>query len=130
MAASRRRRILVVDDNLDAGETLVMLIESLGQETQMTGDGPSAVQLCTEWQPDIVFLDIGLPGMDGYEVAREIRRRLRDRAPRLVALTGYRQDSDIVKAKAAGFDQHLVKPASVKEIVAVLEHDRSASSPG
>ncbi|MFL6665514.1 MAG: PAS domain-containing protein, partial [Rhizobacter sp.] len=124
--SAKQHRVLVVDDNHDAGETLLMLIESLGHETQMAGDGPSAVQLCEQWHPDIVFLDIGLPGMDGYEVAREIRRRHSNGVPRLVALTGYRQDTDRAKARAAGFDQHLVKPAPVKEIMAILDSAEAA----
>jgi PAS domain S-box-containing protein len=122
------RRVLVVDDNRDAGETLAMLIDSLGHETRIASDGPTAVRLADEWSPDIVFLDIGLPGMDGYEVAREIRLRHRDQPPRLVAVTGYGQDRDREKTRDAGFDEHLVKPADFKAIAAMLAALEAESS--
>jgi len=114
-------RVLVVDDNRDAGETLGMLIETFGHQTRLAGDGRAALALFDEWRPQVVFLDIGLPGIDGYEVASEIRRRSAGSAPRLVAVTGYGQDRDRAKGRQAGFDAHLVKPAAYEAIAAILD---------
>ena len=111
----------MVDDNRDAGETLGMLIETLGHQTRLAGDGRAALTLFDEWLPNVVFLDIGLPGIDGYEVAAEIRRRSRNGAPRLVAVTGYGQDRDRAKGRQAGFDAHLVKPAAYEAIAEILD---------
>jgi CheY-like chemotaxis protein len=114
-------RVLVVDDNRDAGETLAMLIETFGHTTRLADDGQQALAQFDEWQPDAVFLDIGLPGIDGYEVATEIRRRSAAHPPRLVAVTGYGQDRDRAKGRQAGFDAHLVKPAAYDAIAKILE---------
>jgi PAS domain S-box-containing protein len=104
------RRILVVDDNQDAAELLSMYLGRLGHDVQVAGDGLEALERAAQFQPDIAILDIGLPVMDGYELAR----RLRDRFPAhplvLIALTGYGQPSDRARAHEAGFDIHLVKP--------------------
>ena len=86
--------MLVVDDNRDAGETLMMLIATFGHESRLAADGGEALAIFDAWRPEIVFLDIGLLGIDGYEVAAEIRRRDPRRAPKLVAVTGYGQDRD------------------------------------
>jgi CheY-like chemotaxis protein/two-component sensor histidine kinase len=113
-------RVLVVDDNQDAGETLAMLIETLGHQTRLAGDGQAALAAFDEWRPEVVFLDIGLPGMYGYAVAAAMRRRSPARATRLVAVTGYGQDSDRAKGRQAGFDAHLVKPAAYDAIAQIL----------
>ena len=113
-------RVLVVDDNRDAGETLGMLIETLGHQIRLADNGRAALALFDEWHPEVVFLDIGLPGMDGYEVASEIRSRSPAGAPRLVAVTGYGQDRDRAKGRQAGFDAHLVKPAAYEAIAQIL----------
>jgi PAS domain S-box-containing protein len=118
--AARARKILVVDDNRDAAETLAEVLALMGHEPRIAGDGPSALAISAAWHPDVVFLDIGLPGMDGYEVARAIAGR-GGRRPTLVALTGYGQPSDHAKTRAAGFDQHLVKPAQLATIVSLLD---------
>jgi CheY-like chemotaxis protein len=114
-------RILVVDDNSDAAESLAFLIRKLGYDVRTAEDGPTAIQLDAEWHPDLIFLDIGLPGMDGYEVAREIRRARPEGGPQLVALTGYGQDSVRQQSEAAGFTRYILKPAQLKTIVAVLD---------
>jgi two-component system CheB/CheR fusion protein len=120
-AAATPLRVLVVDDNRDAGDTLAMLVESMGHEVRLAGDGLQAIRVCVEWGPQAVFLDIGLPGMDGYEVARELRARLpKEAMPRLIAVTGYGQDRDREKTRAAGFDDHLVKPADFTVIASIL----------
>jgi len=123
-AAANPRKILIVDDNQDAAEALAEALEMMGHEPRIACDGPSALTVSAEWRPDVIFLDIGLPGMDGYDVAREITRR-GGRRPTLVALTGYGQASDRAKARDAGFDQHLVKPAHLTTIVSVLDSLKS-----
>ncbi|MEZ4296677.1 MAG: response regulator [Polyangiaceae bacterium] len=113
------RRVLVVDDNQDAAESFAELVESFGYETRVALDGPSALAECEAWKPELVFLDIGLPGMSGYDVARELRRR-DVRRPVLVALTGYGQESDRRKSREAGFALHLLKPPKVDALESVL----------
>jgi signal transduction histidine kinase len=113
------RRVLVVEDNDDNRETVVMVLEQLGFGTAATADGPSGVRAALEQRPDAAVVDIGLPGFDGYEVARRIRSGLGD-AVLLVALTGYGQPEDRERALAAGFDVHLTKPADVATLGRVL----------
>ncbi|WP_437933700.1 hybrid sensor histidine kinase/response regulator [Sorangium sp. So ce341] len=106
------RRILVVEDNPDVAESLVMLLQALGHDVAMARSGPEALEAAPAFLPDVVLLDIGLPGMDGYEVARQLRRRPELERALLVALSGYGQDEDRRRSRAAGFDHHLVKPVS------------------
>jgi signal transduction histidine kinase len=122
-----RRRILVVDDNRDAAESLSEALESEGHEVRVAFDGASAVALGQEYRPSVVFLDIGLPVMDGYEVARKLRALDNGYRPLLVAISGYGQPSDRQRAIEAGFDQHLVKPVSV-EITLALAASEPASA--
>jgi signal transduction histidine kinase/CheY-like chemotaxis protein len=105
------RRILVVDDNRDAAELLAELLREKGHTAEVALDGPTALDLAQHFHPDVAVLDLGLPVMDGYELAR----RLRERSPalRLIALTGYGQRSDRERTRAAGFDAHLVKPVAI-----------------
>lgn len=124
-AATRTRKILIVDDKHDAARSLAEALDLLGHEPRIAGDGPSALSMLGEWRPDVAFLDIGLPGMDGYDVARAITGRGGDR-PTLVALTGYGQERDRAKSRDAGFDHHLVKPAqlaAIEQIVGSLARD-------
>ena len=114
------RRILVVDDNHDAADLLAEYLEALGHTTRVAYDGGAALAVADEFQPDLVMLDIGLPVMDGYEVARNLRQRRSSPELRLVALTGYGQESDRQRALEAGFDAHLVKPLSVHRLVELL----------
>ena len=112
-AALPRRRILVVDDNVDAAKSLARLLTRLyGQEVRVAHDGPAALAAAGEFRPEVVLLDIGLPGMDGYEVARRLRERPEFEETLLVALTGWGQEADRERSRAAGFDHHLVKPAT------------------
>jgi CheY-like chemotaxis protein len=111
-ASSRRLRVLVVDDNLDAAESLVALLGALGHETRMAHDGPAGLAAARSFRPDLAFLDIGLPGMNGHELARAIRASGELRAMMLVALTGWGAASDMTLSHEAGFDQHLTKPVS------------------
>ena len=103
------RSVLVVDDNVDAADTLVMLLEMLGHEAKAVHNGKAAVEQVHALQPDIVLLDIGLPDLTGYEVARRIRAEHK-RPLRLIALTGWGQAEDRQKAHDAGFDEHWTKP--------------------
>jgi CheY-like chemotaxis protein len=122
---SAGRRVLVVDDNEAAASMLALLLDRLGaQKVEVATDGAAAVTKARELRPDLVLLDIGLPGMDGYQVARELRRsRELDRSV-LVALTGYGQEEDRLRSREAGFDEHLVKPASIDDLQRVLSMTR------
>jgi len=118
--AARGRHALVVDDNQDAAEGLAALLETFGYTTAVAYDGPAALRAAEEVRPAVALLDIGLPGMDGYELARRLRELPgMERLP-LVAVTGYGQDADKQRSKAAGFDVHLVKPVNLKHIHAVV----------
>jgi len=113
-------RVLVVDDNADAADSLVALLEALGHTTSVARDGPEGLRLALEAQPDLVLLDIGLPGMSGYEVARAIRRNQGVRQIVLIALTGWGAQSDQQQSHEAGFDQHLTKPVSLEALEQAL----------
>ena len=106
-----RRRVLVVDDNTDAAESLAALLSIGGHETRLAHDGLQAVQEAKSFQPDVVFLDIGMPEIDGHETARRIREQPWGKKMVLVALTGWGQSEDRRRSKEAGFNHHLVKPA-------------------
>ena len=115
------RKILVVDDNVDAANSLSTLLTMSGHATSLAHDGTEALRLATEEEPDLVLLDVGLPGIDGYEVARRVRRLPRLRHTRLIAMTGYGQESDKLAAAEAGFDRHLVKPVDFDVLVEMIE---------
>jgi PAS domain S-box-containing protein len=109
-APSTRRRVLVVDDNRDAAESLTLLLQLLGHEVRTAFDGETALATAQAWDPEIALLDIGLPGMDGYEVARRLRGGLLRQPCLLVALTGYGREEHRQRSLNAGFDLHFVKP--------------------
>jgi PAS domain S-box-containing protein len=115
-----RRRILVVDDNVDAAESVAMIFRLLRQNVRVAHDGASALVLAEEFNPELIVLDIGLPGMDGYEVARRLRNENQSQPPFLVAMTGYGQDDDRQRSRSAGFDVHLVKPVDPEELRRLL----------
>ena len=115
-----RQRVLVVDDNVDGAESLAMLLQLFGHATRTVHTGPEALSAVRDFLPDVVFLDIGLPGMNGYEVAQRLRQDAQLRTPMLVALTGWGSEDDRKRAREAGFDGHLTKPvdpATVREIL-------------
>lgn len=114
------RRILIVEDNADARETLQDLLELWGHHVETASDGPQAVELARTRELDVLLIDIGLPGHDGYETARQIRAQPQDRPRRLVALTGYGGPEDRRLAEEAGFDTYLVKPVTAEELARVL----------
>lgn len=114
------RRILVVDDNRDAAESLAQLLEMEGNETQIASDGPDAVLKAETFKPDVVLLDIGLPKLNGYEACRKIRDQPWGKEVTMVALTGWGQEEDRQKSRNAGFDSHLVKPVDYDALMSVL----------
>jgi PAS domain S-box-containing protein len=116
VANGRRLRVLVVDDNVDAAVALGRLMNVLGHEVAVVHDGPAALAAASAAAPDLILLDIGMPGMDGYEVAARLRAAGLTRAA-LVALTGYGQEEDVRRSRDAGFDHHLVKAADLEQLV-------------
>ncbi len=118
-------RVLVVDDNLDAADSLALLLRVEGHEVQVCHDGPEALAAVDRFHPEVVLLDIGLPGMDGYEVARRLRGRSETEAALLVALTGYGQEEDVRRSLDAGFDHHFVKPADLAALSALFASVRA-----
>ena len=119
-AAAPHFRVLVVDDNVDAAETLAAVLDMMGHATQVAHDGAQALAVAPQFLPDVIFLDIGLPGMNGYEVARALRRTAAGAAAVLVALTGWGAENDRSQSSAAGFDHHLTKPANLLAIGELL----------
>ena len=118
------RSILIIEDNADARDALRVLLELEGHAVEAVEEGQQAIELARAKDPDIALVDIGLPGMDGYQVARQLRASPRLRQPILVALTGYGQAQDRARSHEAGFDEHLVKPASVDDLRRVLSMTR------
>jgi CheY-like chemotaxis protein len=114
------RRILVVDDNRDAAESLAMLLSVTGHDTHVVHDGAAALEAVATHRPDVVLLDIGLPGLNGYEVCRRVRAQDWARGILIIALTGWGQEEDRRKTREAGFDGHMVKPVDYEALVALL----------
>ena len=119
-AAERIERILIVDDNADAAATLNVLLSSLGYETRLATTGIDALKQAAEFKPDVVLLDIGLPGIDGYEVARRLRNLVQHRAMKIVAVTGWGQEADKQRSREAGIDVHLLKPIDAADLQSAL----------
>jgi len=113
-------RILIVDDNHDAADTLGMLLTELGATIDVAHNGPDALRVVDAFHPDAVLLDIGMPGMDGYEVSRHVRSSSTHRDVLLIALTGWGQHDDRERSKRAGFDHHLVKPPDINRLRSIL----------
>jgi len=115
-------RVLVVDDNKDAASTMGMLLATLGMEVEIANTGPAALQTVSRWRPNVILLDLGMPGMDGFEVALQIRRDSANNLIKLIALTGWGQADDLKRTGQAGFNHHLVKPANFDSLKSLL-HD-------
>ncbi len=113
-------RILVVDDSVDTAESLAMLLQACGHDVRIAHDGPTAQEVVLDYRPDVVLLDIGLPGLDGYEVAKRVRHQPALSSVVLVAMTGYGQESDRQRSHEAGFDHHLSKPADFGKLQEIL----------
>ncbi len=119
-SAGPARRVLVVEDNPDSRETLRILLKLWGHQVEVAEDGAAGVEKALGWQPEVAVVDIGLPKMDGYQVAREVRAALQDRVF-LIALTGYSQYQDRQQALDAGFDVHMTKPADLEQLSYFLQ---------
>jgi PAS domain S-box-containing protein len=125
--ATPRRRIVVVDDNVDAAESLALVLRLAGHDVRVAHDGPTALAAVDADPPDLVFLDIGMPVMNGYEVARRLRQRPGRESLLLVAMTGWGQEEDRRLSREAGFDHHLVKPADPEALQRLLADPKSVS---
>lgn len=115
------KRVLVVDDNKDAAESMSMLLEMWGHQVVYAYDGPTALETARRWQPEAVFLDIGLPGMDGYQLAERLRELPQGKDAILIAITGYGQDDDRRRSRRAGIDHHLVKPVAPDALRSLID---------
>ena len=113
-------RVLIIDDNRDAANTMAMLVEELGGSTSIAHDATSGLQALEDTAPDVVFLDIGMPGIDGYETCRQMRRRRSNKAMVIIAVTGWGQPQDKQRALDAGFDAHLTKPVELETLARIL----------
>jgi CheY-like chemotaxis protein len=116
------RRVLIVEDNRDLADSLGLLLKFKGYNARVTYDGLNGVKVAKEWNPDIVLCDLGLPGLDGFGVAAEVRRNPATANARLVAVTGYGTDRDRERTRQAGFDYHLTKPADPAVLLQLLRH--------
>jgi CheY-like chemotaxis protein len=124
--------VLIVDDNVDAASVLADALRHVGYSTAVAHDGPTGLEAARSFQPSVVLLDIGLPVMDGYELASRLRSEADSAALALVAITGYGQSADKARATLAGFDEHLVKPVEldmVLEVLGRLDRGSPASAP-
>jgi CheY-like chemotaxis protein len=117
---SAGKRILMVDDNEDVAFTLKEALEQLGHEVEVAEDGPSALEAAKRFHPEVALLDIGLPVMDGYELAQRLREMDTSPELRLIALTGYGLDRDRERSSAAGFDAHIVKPVDIRKLAQTI----------
>ena len=113
-------RILIIDDNVDSADSLAMMLRMSDHDVQTVYSGQSALAAAIEYEPSIVLLDIGLPEVDGYEIARQLRQRPEFKAVWLIAITGYGQDADLQRSRDAGFDHHLVKPVDPQKLEELL----------
>jgi CheY-like chemotaxis protein len=129
-AAAAPLRVLVVDDNTDAADSLGLLLKFLGADSHVVHDGPAALEALGWYRPTVVLLDLGMPGMDGYEVARRIRQHAAFREVPLIALTGWGQEEDRRRTEQAGFTHHLVKPADAQILQGLLEELQSEPPAG
>jgi signal transduction histidine kinase/ActR/RegA family two-component response regulator len=121
VATTGRVRVLLVEDNADVAESFQMLLEVAGHDVRVAGSGLEALRLLDDFAPDVAFIDLGLPGMSGFDVARRFRADPRTKTTMLVALTGYGRAEDREEARRAGFDRHLVKPVDVAAVTAILD---------
>lgn len=120
MANADALRVLVVDDNEDAADMLVFALASKGHHARMATDGPAALRICEDFKPSVAVLDIGLPVMDGFELAGRLRATAGLERLRLIALTGYGQEADQQRTRAAGFDLHFLEPVDIEALEAAL----------
>ncbi len=119
-AGSRQLKVLLIEDNKDAAKTLGLLLSRYGHQVKMAYAAPQGIDIAQEWLPDVVVCDLGLPGMDGYQVAQKLRSTPATSATRLLALSGHGFEDDRRRSQAAGFDLHLTKPADPEELQRLL----------
>ena len=125
------RKVLVVDDLQASADTLKVLLELEGFVVRVANDGATALTVAQEFEPDVLILDIGLPGMDGFEVARQLRSRPESKNAVLIALTGYGEAESRLRSQQAGFDHHVVKPADIDFLLSIVSQplaDRQAAN--
>ena len=122
------QRVMVVDDNRDAADLWAQLLRRAGHQTQVFYEPTRALQDGEGFEPTVALVDVGLPGMSGYELARRLRQDWSHQVPRLVAVTGYGQPSDVARSESAGFDQHLVKPVTLDILLAAVHPARGETS--
>jgi DNA-binding response OmpR family regulator len=122
------KRVFVVDDNRDAADTLGMYLSLEGYDVRVAYDGDEAIEEAHDFQPEVALLDIGLPGKDGYEIARAMRSE-RDDDVMLIAVTGYTSEDDLAKARAAGFDHHFSKPPNLPALLQKIEKRFAGRAP-
>ncbi len=120
--ASPVPKVLVVDDNADAADSLATLLGVMGYEVRIAYDGPEAIEAADEFQPAVALLDIGLPKLSGYDIARHVREK-RGEDVLLVAITGWGQEDDRRKAREAGFDHHFTKPADFEVLLQLIDRE-------
>ncbi len=123
-----KKRVLIVDDNQDAAEMLAELLEMLGYESRIALEALSALEIAPEFDPDIMLIDIGLPEVNGYELAQKMRAIPQFVSARLMALTGYGREADRQNAMNAGFDEHLVKPVDLERLKSILAGESTSGS--
>jgi CheY-like chemotaxis protein len=123
VATGTPKRILVVDDNEDAASMLASGLSTYGHDVRTAPDGPTALHLAEVWQPHVAVLDLGLPVMDGYELARRLAERGGTAGTRLIAVTGYGQEEDRRRTADAGFAAHLVKPIDIEALQVLIDQD-------
>ena len=115
------KRVLIADDNLDAAESLQLWLQLAGHDVQIAGNGVTALKVAEEFKPDVALLDLGMPGLSGFDVARRIRESTWGSGMVLVALTGWGQDEDRRRSADAGFDHHLTKPIAPEAIESLID---------
>jgi CheY-like chemotaxis protein len=120
-APQQRRRVLIADDNVDAADTLSMMLQLKGHDVRVVHEGQQAVRVAAEFQPHVVLLDIGMPELDGYEACQKIREQHSTTRPVIVAVTGWGHDQDKQRSQEAGFDAHLTKPIEPGALERFLE---------
>jgi PAS domain S-box-containing protein len=125
-----KKRVLIVDDNIDAAKSLSLFVEMLGHTTHTAANGPDAVESVASFRPDIIFLDIGLPGMSGFEVAKIIRQLPEALHTQIIALTGWGTEETKIKTKEAGFNEHLIKPVELDRVESILNAQEPPSPSG
>jgi DNA-binding response OmpR family regulator len=122
------RRVLVVDDNEDAADSLATLLNVMGYNVRIAYDGPEAIEAADEFQPEVALLDIGLPRLSGYDIARHVREK-RGEDVLLVAITGWGQEEDQRLAREAGFDHHFTKPADFDALLGLIDQELKQRKP-